>query len=222
MNTNPHAKEVLCYGDSNTYGLMPDRSGRFAANIRWTGVLQDQLGEDFYVIEEGLGGRTTDLEHPDPKKPNRNGFAYYKACLESHIPVQLIIIMLGTNDVKTHYNRTANNIANALKQYIDYTRSVFLEYELSMPKILLVSPVPINEAARNFQMSVPTPGVYDDASANTSRQLSAAISRLADETNCLFFDARSVAETGDDGCHLTQASHATLGQALSEVIRDLF
>lgn len=100
MNTTPHATTILCYGASNTYGQKPDRSGRYAANERWTGILQNALGSTFYIIEEGLNGRTTDLEHPNPTKPNRNGLTYFKACLESHMPLSAIIVMLGTNDRK--------------------------------------------------------------------------------------------------------------------------
>ena len=66
MNTNPKAIKILCYGDSNTNGTKPDRTGRFAANERWTGVLQNNLGDGYYIVEEGLGGRTTDLkQYPD-------------------------------------------------------------------------------------------------------------------------------------------------------------
>jgi lysophospholipase L1-like esterase len=71
MNTLPSAKTILCYGDSNTWGQTPEKSGRRPANIRWTGVLQAELGSEYYVIEEGLSSRTTDLDYA--KKPGRNG-----------------------------------------------------------------------------------------------------------------------------------------------------
>src|SRR5437870_2517157 len=120
MNTSASANTVLCYGDSNTHGSKPDKSGRYAINERWTGILQQLLGNDYYVIEEGLGGRTTDLEHFSPNKPNRNGLEYFKPCIDSHMPLDVVIIMLGTNDLKTIYNRTAQDVANALKQYPEY------------------------------------------------------------------------------------------------------
>jgi len=137
MNPNPSAKTVLCFGDSNTYGTKPDRSGRYEAHQRWTGILQQQLGEDYYVIEEGLGGRTTDLDHFNPQKPSRNGFEYFKACLDSHAPLDIVIIMLGTNDLKTVYDRSARDVAQALKQYPEYVRAFYESQKLQAPKIII-------------------------------------------------------------------------------------
>src|SRR5215216_1134114 len=104
MNINPKATTVLCFGDSNTNGATPDKSGRYSADVRWTGQLQNLLGSEYYVIEEGLGGRTTDSDHFREGKEGRNGFAYYKPALETHLPLDIIVIMLGTNDVKNTYD----------------------------------------------------------------------------------------------------------------------
>ncbi len=91
-------KTILCYGDSNTYGYDPVSGGRFDHNIRWPGVLRNDLGDGWWVIEEGCGGRTTVWE--DPIERHKDGSAYLPACLHSHGPLDLIVIMLGTNDLK--------------------------------------------------------------------------------------------------------------------------
>ena len=95
MNTNPQAKVILCFGDSNTWGQNEDKGfgERYPVNVRWTGRLQQLLGTDYYVIEEGLGGRTVDLDDPRPEKPGRNGFDYFLPCFISHSRVDLAVIM---------------------------------------------------------------------------------------------------------------------------------
>src|SRR5476651_2205463 len=103
MTTNPNAITVLCYGDSNTWGQKPDKSGRYPADIRWTGRLQQLLGNGYYIIEEGLGSRTTDLDYD--KKSGRNGKIYLIPCLESHNPIDVVVLMLGTNDLKIEFDR---------------------------------------------------------------------------------------------------------------------
>ncbi len=214
MNTNPNAKTILCYGASNTYGQKPDRSGRFSANERWTGILQNKLGDGYYIIEEGLGGRTTDLEHPNPSKPNRNGLTYFKACFESHMPLDFIIIMLGTNDFKTTYNRSVEDIAEALRQFPDYVTSFCNAKSLPQPKILLVSPPYMNDKAPLFITSMPTSGVYDETSVQKSHELAKYVQQVADQTHSLFLDSALVTQTGEDGCHLDKPSQNTLADAL--------
>jgi lysophospholipase L1-like esterase len=221
MNANPNASVVLCYGDSNTNGTKPDRSGRFAADERWTGLLQKQLGDNYYVIEEGLGGRTTDLEHYNPDKPSRNGLVYFKACIDSHMPLDIIIVMLGTNDLKTTYNRSAEDVAQALKQYPEYVDKYCTDRSLKRPKIVLVSPAYMDENAPKFVESMPKAGVYDEISAQKSRQFSKPIERVAKETDCVFFDAATKTQTGEDGCHLDKQSHQNLADNFEKIVKDL-
>lgn len=221
MNTKANAITILAYGDSNTYGQKPDRSGRFDAPKRWTGVLQAGLGENYYVIEEGLGGRTTNLEHPNPNKPSRNGLSYFAACLDSHSPLDIVIIMLGTNDFKTTYNRSAEEIASALQLYIDTIKNSYEGSSAKQPTIILVSPPPMNQDAPLFYSSMPTRGVYDQTSVDKSHELAAHLSQLAQSSGVVFLDAAAVAQTGEDGCHMTEASHGNLGTALAQMIRKI-
>jgi lysophospholipase L1-like esterase len=214
MNTNPNAKTVLCYGDSNTWGQNDDKNyaGRYASNVRWTGKLQALLGDEYYIIEEGLGGRTTNLEHPNPAKQSRNGLTYFGPCLDSHSPVDVIIIMLGTNDLKVHYQRPISEVAAALKLYVEEVNVSNLN-----AKILFVSPIFINDTAPKF---VDYYGdIYDVVSAEKSRKLADEIKRLADETGSLFFDASTVAKAGLDGVHFDEQSHASLALSLAELIK---
>jgi lysophospholipase L1-like esterase len=104
-------KSVLCYGDSNTWGYDPLTQARFPPEVRWTGVLAGCLGADYRVIEEGLNGRTTRWD--DPIETDRNGLAYLRPCIESHQPLDLVVVMLGTNDLKQRFNLSASDIAQS-------------------------------------------------------------------------------------------------------------
>lgn len=215
MNTNSQAKVVLCYGDSNTWGQNDDKNtaSRYPVNVRWTGRLQELLGNDYYVIEEGLGGRTTDLEHYNPNKPSRNGLTYFAPCLTSHSPTDTVVIMLGTNDLKVQYSRSVAEIADALKPFIDVIREASQE-----TKILLVSPIYVNDSAPKFEEYYHD--TYDQQSAEKSKQLATEIQRIANETGSLFFDASTVAKAGLDGIHFDQQSHPVLAQAIAEKVRN--
>ena len=101
-------KRILCFGDSNTWGYDAYSGGRFARDVRWTGVLQNTLAKDYHIIEEGLCGRTTVFD--DPLNEGLNGFRYLLPCLQSHLPIDMLIIMLGTNDCKERFAATAKNI----------------------------------------------------------------------------------------------------------------
>jgi lysophospholipase L1-like esterase len=218
MNTDPYAIKILCFGDSNTHGTTPYPGERYKANERWTGLLQKQLGEKYYLIEEGLGGRTTDLDHPDPKKPSRNGLIYFKACIDSHSPLDYVVIMLGTNDLKITYKRTADDVANALRQFPEYIFSYNGGKGYLSPKIILLSPVHINNHANKFSEYMSTPGIYDEVSALTSTRLAEKIELVANELKCQFFDVAAIANTGDDGLHLNRESHQKLADKLKAII----
>ncbi len=215
MNTNPQAKVVLCYGDSNTWGQNDDKNsaGRYASDVRWTGKLQELLGDNYYIIEEGLGGRTTNLEHYNPAKQSRNGLTYFSPCLISHSPLNLVIIMLGTNDLKLRYERPVGEIADALNLFID-------EVKTNTPnaKVLLVSPVFVDDTTSKFTEYYD--GIYDKQSAEKSRQLGKEIERVAGETGSLYFDASTVAKAGLDGIHFDRQAHFALAQALVEIIQE--
>lgn len=217
MNTNPQAIKVLCYGDSNTHGQKPDKTGRYEANVRWTGVLQEILGNKYYVIEEGLGSRTTDLDYD--KKPGRNGRSYLAPCLHSHDPIDIVTIMLGTNDLKIEYRRSAEAIASALAGLIDDVRTYGETKTGESPKIILVSPIEIDDQAPRFAEFYT--GYYDAESMLESKKLPEAIKKVAKEKGVAFLDAATVSMPGEDGIHFGIESERPLAELIAGEIKKL-
>ena len=217
MLTVETAKRILCYGDSNTWGQHPSTRTRFSVNERWTALLQRALGDAVDIIEEGLSSRTTDLDYAT--KPGRNGKRYLVPCLQSQNPLHAVILMLGTNDLKIEFDRSAGEIATAIKGLVADIRAAAKDGPAGQPpRVLLVSPVPLNPDAPDYKQLYPQ--YYNERSAAVSRELTAAIKQVASEMNCAFFDAGSVAVTGDDGVHLSQESHAALAAALTPVVKE--
>ncbi len=210
MNTSPQAITILCYGDSNTWGQKPDKSGRFPADVRWTGLLQKALGNDYYVIEEGLGSRTTDLDYA--RKPGRNGKTYLEPCLDSHNPLDYVILMLGTNDLKLDFNRSAADIANAISGLVVMIKEKAKTKDGNPTKVILVSPILVDDTAPHFAEFYT--GYYDHEAVTKSEQLSAEIQKVAEANDCLFVNAAEVASPGDDGLHFSQEAHAGLADSL--------
>src|SRR5260221_1661566 len=139
MNLNPKAIRILCYGDSNTWGRDPHGKGiRYPVNVRWTGLLQDALGNNYWIIEEGLGGRTTALDQDN--KEDMNGLRYLKPCLETHNPVDFVILMLGTNDFKEQLHQSSQDIANNISKLLDLIKKYGWNNEKKSPEIILLSP----------------------------------------------------------------------------------
>ena len=130
-------KNILCFGDSNTYGYIPDGSGRYELSVRYPGVLQEILGADYHVVEEGLCGRTTIYE--DPTRYCRKAVDSIEPCLYSHFPLDCIVIMLGTNDCKTVFRAQADEIKDGLAQVIKIIRNI------SAVPVIIVAPILLGE-----------------------------------------------------------------------------
>lgn len=143
MNTNPNAIRILCYGDSNTHGTIPETYKRYKVNERWTGILQNKLGSNYEIIEEGLNARTTNID--DPKHVGKNGLTYLTPCLQSHYPLDIIVLMLGTNDLKYRFNRDSQTIAGGMQALINEIKNNAIEEEETMPKVILICPSTIIE-----------------------------------------------------------------------------
>lgn len=127
-------KRILCFGDSNTYGYIPGGTGRYSEDIRWTGRLQKRLSSEAIIIEEGLCGRTTVFQ--DELRIGRRGVELLPVLLESHAPLDLVTVMLGTNDCKTVYGASAEVIGKGIEKIIGQIKSISPQ-----AKILLISPI---------------------------------------------------------------------------------
>jgi lysophospholipase L1-like esterase len=216
VNTDPTAYRVLCFGDSNTHGWPPDEyeKGRLPADARWTGRLQTLLGGRYAVIEEGLNGRTVDLDYGD--RPGCNGRDYLLPCLLSHSPLDLIVVMLGSNDIKTEFGRTAADVAAALDRLLDEIPNCAYSPAGETPAVLLVSPIRMD--GTRPQYADLTSFNFDPTSIAASREFAAALRPVAEARGALFADAASVAGPGDDGLHLSRDSHQPLADLLAGVI----
>ncbi|MGW5383546.1 GDSL-type esterase/lipase family protein [Nocardia sp. NPDC003963] len=213
MIVNPSAFTILCFGDSNTFGQPAEERGRWPVDVRWTGRLQKILGTGYAIIEEGLGGRTTDLD--DPGRDDRNGRMYFQPCLRSHSPLDMVVIMLGNNDLKTKFGREVEDVATALEGYIDNIERTAWTRTGGVPAVLLVSPIHLDADQPAFAEQS---SEYDVDSARKSRELAAAISRVARKRGALFVDAATVACAGIDGAHLSRDSHEPLTRLIAQEI----
>lgn len=218
MNTNPNAIKVLCFGDSNTWGQTPQKKGRYAADVRWTGQLQNLLGDNYYIVEEGLGSRTTDLEYP--RKPGRNGKPYLQPCLETHNPIDVVVLMLGTNDLKIEFNRSVADIAQALSGLVEMIQTIGVNAAGEAPKVILVSPILVDDNKPTFK-ELYEPKFYNHESAVKSQQLAEQVQAVAEQTGCTFVNASKVAGPGEDGIHMDEESNAPLAELLAGKVEEL-
>ena len=209
-------KSVLCYGDSNTYGYDPKSGGRYPGNVRWTGILKNLLGPGYRIIEEGCNGRTTVIT--DPEEPWKNGESYLRACLNTHKPVDIVILMLGSNDLKKAYNASPKDIAAGAGKLVSIIKEFCGRKQSFIPQIILVSPPHIGEGIESSAFSHSF--AYD--AVERSKGLAPEYERTAKELGCIFLDAAAVAEASEeDSLHLSAESHRALAAALSRKIAEI-
>ncbi len=205
------SKTVLCYGDSNTYGYNPSNGMRYPENVRWTGRLQKLLGTDYKVIEEGCNGRTTVFENPI--EPWKNGLTYLRPCLNSHKPIDIIILMLGSNDLKECYHASAEEIAKGADRLVEVICEFTEQKQGFIPRIILVSPVEVGVGIK----SSPFYGGFTEDAIARSKDLSNYYRRVAKKRDCVFLDAAKIcAPSDEDSIHLTAEGHKALADALFE------
>lgn len=206
-------KTVVCFGDSNTFGVDPD-GGRHPRDARWTGRLQTLLGKDYYIVEEGLNGRTTVFE--DPMQPYRNGAEALPYVLQSHKPTDLFLIMLGTNDCKAHFGVSAKAISRGLDrlcrmiEHFDYG-------DFKTPDIFIVSPIHMADGVLERGVSD-----FNEDSIRKAEELASFYREIAATYHAGFFDASTVATPGSDALHMDAASHRSLAEALAEEVKRWF
>lgn len=207
-------KTIVCFGDSNTHGFNAETGGRFDENTRWTRLLQMFLGSGYHVVEEGLGGRT--VANDDPDGEGRSAISYIAPCLMSHKPIDLLIIMLGTNDTKRKFGNTAQTICENMRLLIEKAKS--LPVFRSEPNILLLAPAPIGSGYAHGAFAA---DFASDCVEHTIR-LAELYGVCARETGCRFLYAGDFAAVGDIDCiHLSRQSHYTLAKALAQHVPKL-
>jgi lysophospholipase L1-like esterase len=183
---------------------------RFDTNTRWPAVMANRLGSAFNVIEEGHPGRTT--AHDDPLDGlHKNGEPALRVALESHRPIDLVLIMLGTNDLKLHLGLTADAIAEGVETLVKIVLSSDIGPAFGPPDCLIVAPPPILEVGCLGEM-------FKDGAAK-SANLAANYKAVADRHNIGFFNAGDhITSSPVDGIHLAADSHMTLGNAMAQVV----
>jgi lysophospholipase L1-like esterase len=205
-------KTILCYGDSNTWGWDPVTEARYARHQRWPGVLRQVLGEGYLVIEEGLNGRTTVWD--DPIEGYRNGKEYLIPCLETHKPIDQVIIMLGTNDLKMRFSVPACDIAAGAGVLVDIIAKSETGRNNGAPLVLLIAPPPLATLSEFAEM-------FEGGTAK-SRMLSHHFRLVAAERGCALLDASEVISSSDvDGIHLDLDEHRKLGEAVAKCVQTM-
>ena len=208
-------KRILCFGDSNTWGYVPlSPSERFPDEVRWTGVLQSALGAGYRVTEEGQNGRTTVFDDPY-ETICKNGSKHLPVILESHKPLDLVIIMLGTNDLKTHLGQSARTIAAGAGVLVDRVLASDSGPEQGIPKVLLISPAQVADARCPF-------GRIFDGAAATSCGFAEAYREEAQLRGIpLLNAAEHVIVPKSDCIHFDAAGHAALGAAVAVKVQEI-
>ena len=215
-------KRILCYGDSNTWGYDPVHSApdcwkRYDEETRWPCVMERILGAEYRVLEAGLCGRTTVFS--DPLLPFCCGAELLEPVLRMNDPVDLFVIMLGTNDTKDYFSASAETIADGMERLVKKLRLLLPDSLSAHAKIMIVSPVHLIPAAD---------GTYyynccTAAAEKKTHKLALLYQQVAMRNRCFFFDAAVCASAGKrDGMHLEADGHYALGAALAAEIRKIF
>ncbi|KKR09383.1 MAG: G-D-S-L family lipolytic protein [Parcubacteria group bacterium GW2011_GWA2_39_18] len=216
MNTNPKAKRILCYGESIVWGRIPgdDNTVRYQINKRWTGILQNLLGNGYEVIEEGLNGRTTNLE--SPHKTGKNGAKYLFSCLETHKPLDLIILSLGKNDLKAKYNTTPESICDGIEACLQIIYEEGKTISEETPKIILVSPCIIQEKER---LRFGKKEIDFLGAKGKSEKLGKMYLKIAEKHNIDFLDLAQYVKVSEiDGVHLDENEHRKIADIMYQKV----
>lgn len=205
MNTNPNAKRILCFGDSNTRGMIPVTGGFYPVSVSWPGQLQNILGLNYEVISEGLYGRT--IVSLEAGKSWKTGITHIEAILKSHIPVDVLIIMLGTNDIKDRHNLDAKQISEHLEQIILKAKEVQKDYKT---QIIIVCPPAV---------IIPESGIFPERMSSGPlkfKLLPSLYKEVSEKNNCLYINAGdTITLEKTDGYHMDEKGHEELAKIIA-------
>lgn len=211
-------KNILFYGDSNTWGYNPENGGRYEYSERWTSIAAELLGRDFHCVAAGLNGRTTVFD--DPWKGCRNGRDALDFELQTHKPLDLVVIMLGTNDLKFG---SAHRSARGIETIMGMVKTANERFSHSSPvfpegaKILLVSPILVGANIENTGEDDIMPDGHEE-----SKKFAPLYKTMAEKCGAYFMDAAQYAEPSAIDCeHMTREGHKALGKAIAEKIKEI-
>lgn len=208
-------KRILCFGDSNTWGAVPAEGTRHPDDVRWTGILAAELGNEYQVIEEGYNGRTT--VHDDPVENRLSGIAYFEACLDSQSPLDLIILMLGTNDLKARFGVDPYTIAFGFGRYLNAVKTVPMAG--NRPEVLLAAPLLIDPSYKDVPLFF---DMFGDGAVERSEKFAEAYEAFAKENGVHFIDASKYGKASvRDGVHMEAEYHEKLGKAFAEKVKEI-
>lgn len=216
-------KTIVCYGDSNTWGYMPKREqptntarNRFPWGVRWTSLLQKALEAEYHVVEAGVNGRTTVFEAPF--EIGRNGLEHIDACLLASFPVDLVIVMLGTNDIKEYFAQPTYAIRLGMQRLIQQIQAGGYGNDDGVPEILLVSPIRINPTYVDGWLG-------EEFGPNTlekDAQLAAQFKTAAETMRVHYLNAGEFIMADEaDGIHMNEAGHARMAQLIEAKVREI-
>lgn len=208
---------ILCYGDSNTWGYIPGSDHlRYDINTRWTRLLAKKLGESYEIIEEGLNSRTLISNDQRPGKEGKSGYDYLIPCLDSQDPIDLVILMLGTNELKYSNNKTPEEIGTILEEkFVKVILNRKSQISNKYPKLLIVTPPLVNEDADEE-----TKQKYLNATEK-SYKLNEIYKEIAIKNNCYFVDNEGLTP-GIDGIHLNEEKHKLLAEKIYNKITKIY
>lgn len=220
-------KRILCYGDSNTHGCNPlwtadwendtQKGVRLSEEERWTGILQKMLGPEYRIIEEGLPGRTT--VYPDPVCPYLDGRSSLMQCIASQSPIDLFLVMLGTNDLKVTFSPSVSTLGKAMEVFLKQLLNPYIWEHRIVPPVLVVAPPQIRNGVTESQFG----GMYDEKSAELSKKLAGIYEDLCRRYNCEFLNASLYAKASTLDCiHMNPENHRKLAVAIEEKIKKIF
>lgn len=214
------AKHILCYGDSNTWGYIAKVGGRYSEDIRWPCVARRLLGEGFRVWENGLNGRTSIFD--DPTFPCRNGRAGLDYALLTSKPLDLVVLALGTNDLKfTDVKGSRRGVEYLIQEILSANARLHTDEPIfpNGPHILLLSPIRIHTQVETINPDTHFGGSIPAASADFAQQFQLAVEKFPEIS---FLDSSVYASPSEeDGVHMDAASHQRLGAAVAEKIFDI-
>lgn len=211
MNINTSAERVMVFGDSISWGYTPgSKHQRFAADVRWPGKLQQLLGDDYDIIEENLNSRGIENGDPRPGKEGRRALDYIEACLDSQDPLDRVIVLLGTNELKHEMNMSPAQVGESMEKLLDIIINRPSQFRDTSPKVTLLSPPIINDQTEYCKAGDKYLGATEK-----SKELVGVYEKLATKLGIGFVALNNI-YVGVDGIHIDAEAHAKVAKLVYE------